>query len=187
MILEERNDEFMEMKLLLEQRISTARSIEKDLQFIDRRLAELDTGRKSRIESRKSDEAMIETLKVHISGCQSEGRGDGWGEYRAIEKTLSMKKTGLEAVRRNLQLLDNEQNQIRKEAERLREQEQGADPEDSGKSKSSGPYRRNAQRIGSDRRNSGVDGRKNRSPVGRDRIESREQNPCVRDGESSCN
>jgi chromosome segregation protein len=106
-MLEQVFEELSELKLLYEKRISTVNGIEKELQFIERRLIELHSGLKKAEEGKENDLLTKEKLEKELQEKRKEANRIV-EKYREIDKILESKKLALTKIRQQLEKHEKE-------------------------------------------------------------------------------
>jgi len=99
--LEMVSEELSELKLLFEKRISTVSGIEKELQFIDRRLSELTNSLKKTVSNKEEDFKVKLELELLLKNTKLDANKI-IEKYRDIDKILDEKKSMLVQVRDDL-------------------------------------------------------------------------------------
>ncbi len=106
-MLEQVFEELSELKLLYEKRTSTVSGIEKELQFIERRLVELKESLKKATKGKEEDLKAKAKLEEELK--EKRKNADQIVEkYREIDKILENKKQELEKIRRQLEKYEKE-------------------------------------------------------------------------------
>ncbi len=121
--LEYMMEEFSDLKILHEKRLSTVTSLEKELQFMERRAAEVQGNLEQTRRNREVDGENKTVLSTHIERTR-EKADQVVDEYRSIDTVLTEKKQALEGQRRELMVLENKLNSFRKQENQIREGEQ---------------------------------------------------------------
>jgi len=116
-------EEFNDLKILHEKRISTVTSLEKELQFLERRAAEIQSNLEQTKRNQEVDGENRAVLHTHIERTREKADAVV-DEYRSIDAVLTEKKQTLEAQRRELMVLENTVNGFRKQENQIREGEQ---------------------------------------------------------------
>ncbi len=124
--MEYASEEFSDLKILFEKRQSTLQSIQRELEFLERREAEIRENLEQTKRNRELDKENRNVLEKHIARTREQA-DTVVDEYRSIDAVLTEKKQELDGQRRELLALEQKLTGHRRDESSVRDLEQQMD------------------------------------------------------------